>query len=454
MISDSFSLLWSLLAPALLGILVLRRFALQPRQVGLAYPGWVWTCGCLYLALGLFLYQCLGLGPETWWTAPFVLAIPTLLVSRAKFMGRIDSAPTALPWPFLIFVGLLLTLSLISLISAGSLLVIETDEARIWAAKAKLIYLSPGFGNEFASGLQSLPHSDYPLLNPLLQAWMFSQAGEVLHSANRLPVLVFSLALICIAAGAVLRALKPLYVCLLLVLLVDSEVFRVLSQRAYSDLMVATGCLLAFDAWSRWRKSKLEAHAAMASAGMALALWSKNDASLFLLAAILALLVFCIERRSWSSLPRSPWLFLPLGILLLQLIFNAVFGLSNDLLGDNPEGSSLLSLLFSQFGDRIGPIANYILDYGLLSPATQGIFLVFAVALLILPLRCFRGELYLPTATIGLSLLGCLLVYAGSYQNLIWHLDTSAGRLLFQLTPFAFLWLAMLLRRIAPALSA
>jgi hypothetical protein len=350
---------------------------------------------------------------------------------------REAAAEPSLSWPLFGFLAILLGLSLLNVLAAGSLLVIETDEARIWAAKAKLMFLADGFDAEFAAGLEGIPHADYPLLNPLLQAWMFSQAGEILHAANRLPVLIFTLALICIAASALLRAVKPIYACLLLVLLVDCEVFRVLSQRAYSDLMVATGCLMAFDAWLRWRRSKLPAHAALGCIGMTLALWSKNDAALFLVAALLSLLVLCFERRSWSALPRTAWLSLPLGIMVLQVIFNGSFDLGNDLLGENPEGSSLLSLVFSQFSERIGPLTAYVLDLGLFSPATQGIYLFFVLALLLLPLSSFREELYLPTAIIGLSLLGCLLVYVGSYQELIWHLDTSAGRLLFQLTPFA-----------------
>ena len=49
---------------------------------------------------------------------------------------------------------------------------------------------------------------------------------------------------------------------------------------------------------------------------MALAIWSKNDAAMFLTAAATSLLLLCISRRSLSACPRTLWLALPAGIIL------------------------------------------------------------------------------------------------------------------------------------------
>ena len=75
-----------------------------------------------------------------------------------------------------------------------------------------------------------------------------------------------------IAAGALRRLVGPLKAGALLLVIVGGEVFQVYSQRAYSDIMLACGCLMAFDGWLRWHAQKSSAYAAIACFGMALAL--------------------------------------------------------------------------------------------------------------------------------------------------------------------------------------
>jgi len=442
--------LWCLGAPWFLGLGILRGLGLRLRDDPACSLGWAWVLGSIFLGMGLFAYQVLGIGPGSWWTVPLVLGGVLSLAMRGS-MHRQSSWPadSRLDLPYSVWILILALVTLLGIVAAGAVPVMETDEATIWATKAKLFFMSNGFDQAFAESVRSVPHADYPILNPLLQAWMFSQAGEILHFSGRLPIMCYAIALLLIAAGALRRLLSPLYAGALLLVLVDGEVFRTYTQRAHADIMVACGCLMAFDGWLRWRVHRRSAYAAIGCAGMALALWSKHEAALYLAAGVCAVLAGRLLRGHQARWSWTPWFLLPAALCLAQFLLNHHYGLRNDLLGENPRQASMFALIFAQFTERAGPVLSYAWHNAALQPPTvHSIYLLLALGLLLIPRRLLCEDLCLPTLTILLSLLGIFVVYIGSYSDLAWHLRTSAGRVTFQMVPFAVLWLALVINRL------
>ncbi len=356
------------------------------------------------------------------------------------------------------FFGLVLALALVvtweRIVSAGHLPVVTTDEAHIWAVRAKVLFLSGGFNADYAAWLHGQPplsHADYPLLNPLLQARVFAQAGGLVHFENRLPIQLFAPALILLMASALRRRLRPGLAGLLLLLLPALRMTAQSTYRANADLMVATGFLLAADFLLRFRASGAAREARIACVGLALCVWSKNDGLLPVLALACAWAVDAWVRRGTGPLVGEegqarkflPWSALPLAAVLATWGLNARFGFESDIVAGGERGSSFFGLLVSQAPERIVPVLRWFATE-LFGNLRQG-QLVVPLALVVIsthPRRVFGPNLRFGTLTWLAVLGGYVLVYVGSHQELAWHLETSSARVVFQALPFTLLWLA------------
>lgn len=452
--------LWALVAPWLLGVLVLRASGLRPRNDRLAYPGWAWCAGSM--ALGALLLAALVLGvPARWfWVLPvcgagLVLALPA---PGPAPIAEVRSAGKAAEAVWLAGVVALMVLSVLRMLAGSARPCIEGDEGNIWALKAKTLFA--GLGPEFASLQVANPHPDYPLLNSLLQAWVYACNGGIVHFENRWPVMCFVPAMLLIAAGALRRYLAPLPALLVLIVLCGCGDLRKITGSAYADGMLACGLLLALDGWLRWQGSPRAPLVRLGALGLALAAWSKNEAVMFLCAiAGGATLAALAGRRRLRPVALLPWLGAALAVLAVQWTFNWSFGLHNDLLGHNHTGKGLATLLITQFPERAWPILCRAGAEVVAPGSLQGAMLLL-VPLGLLWLwrrRALSPGLSVPGLALLLALAGTHIVYIGSFLDLQMHLDTSYTRVLFQALPAALLWLAALvhamLSRPAPATS-
>src|SRR5262249_6598009 len=160
---------------------------------------------------------------------------------------------------------------------------------------------------------------------PLLQAWVYSQCGAVEQFLNRVPIQLCTLSLWLATCAAVRRLLPPwLGALLLLPLLLDAE-FRSACRTAYAGGIVALRLVLALDGWLRCGALPRGAPAAapmraLLACGLAFALWSKNEAALYVAAAIAAaaLTARLPRARRW---PGAIWL-LPLLVVAAQWTWN------------------------------------------------------------------------------------------------------------------------------------
>lgn len=448
--------------PLLLGAALLRLLGVAWRSDRIAYLGWAWVAGACGTALVVFAWLWSGLDTRTAVVPGAAVAGLALLawgVGRRRPWEVLAPSPRAPPASSGgsslergFFGGVLLAVLLLTAerILLGTLHPIVTDdEGNFWALKAKVAWLSGGFGPAFGATLREpnfVYNADYPNLNPLLQVWAFAHAGGIVHVANRLPLQLFALAQVLVAAAALRRLVRPALAALLLLVLVAPREAFLQTQLAHGDLLVGLGALVCLDGWLRWRATHAPAAFRLLALGLALMLWSKNEGLLYAAcsaaAAALARLLARGGATRTAPAPRG-WLLLPLAILVLNWSFNAWFGLSSGFVANESREAGLLSLFFSQFGERFPVVAGHLARRVLLSPAHSS--LVFAALFLgVLPdLR--RRESALPALALCLAVAGVTAVFIGAPHDVRWHLGTAATRVTFQLFPAAVLALGQVL---------
>lgn len=149
---------------------------------------WSWPTGCLVLGVSLLTYIVFGIEPWLWWTAPvFALIATGLLASRRvreALPGELRVPRPRLHAGFVLFTFLLACFCLLHITAGAARPIVEGDEGNIWSLKAKSLLLDYYLG-DFALAQHWNLHPDYPLLNPLLQAWVHSQFGQIEHFAAR-----------------------------------------------------------------------------------------------------------------------------------------------------------------------------------------------------------------------------------------------------------------------------
>lgn len=443
-------LAWLLGSPLLLGLFVLRACGIRPSDDRVACLGWAWMLGCLALGLLLFAWLHLGVPAWLWWTAiPFGVIATGLLAAQPR-LRPVAGCPVPRPFDpwFAGFVVVGLAFCMLQVGAGMSWPCIEGDEGNIWSLKAKSLLLDP-LSSGFAEAQRHNLHPDYPMLNPFLQAWVNAGRDPLLHFENRLLVQCCGIALFLALAGA-LRSRLPGWLAGLLSLVVLLEPqFTAQCRLAYADGMVALGMLVAWDAWLRGREQGRLGWRWLAAAGLAFALWSKNEAMMYAAASFGGLLLGALIHPPAAWLPHLrgiACLALPALVVALQAWFNSIHGLQNDLLGANPTGRTLTELVVAQFDERAPVVAMRGAEQAFSLRAAHGVFALLLLAPIVLPLRCFARELAALTLMLLASLAGVHLVYVGSFLDLEFHLSTSHDRVLFHLVPLAVLWFACLAR--------
>lgn len=470
MTSAPLQLCWALAAIAGVGAFAVRALGLRLRREPLAFVALSWPAGALALGLGLFLYLRLGIEPRFWWTAPCFLALAFAIWGETGSRGRsglrdgengmagnggsgIDSGVAArrgVPW-FAVFVAIGAAWVLLAIAAGASRPCVEGDEGNIWSLQAKSL-LVDWYGGDYAAAQVHNLHPDYPLLNPLLQTWVHAQLGGIVHFENRLPVQLCALSLWLLLCSSLRRLVPGWLAASLAAIVLVADPFAAMCRTAYADGMVALGVLIAGDAWLRVRAGDRR-FVGVGAIGAAFALWSKNESALYAVAAGAgAAVALAVAVRSGRGLPRVrwrsvAWLALPAVVVAIQVGWNAIHGLQNDLLGANETGRSLFGLLLEHGAER-APIVLGEAAGALLSPALpHGVLLVVLLAPFVWPRTALRGALLPVTVALVAAIVGLHLVWLGTHLELRHHLLTSYRRVLFQLVPVALPWCAALAAR-------
>ena len=439
--------------PALLGVGVLRIAGVGFRSDRLAFVAWTWPAGAFVLALIELACLLLGIAPRHWLAAVAVVVVVVCVVAwhrRAAVPGDV-APPPPLPehWDAGVFwcvTGLGAIATVLAAVAAAADPCVIGDEGTLWAMKAKAFSFD-WFSGDFARAQGLSTHADYPPLDPLLQAWSHALAGGFTLFLNRVPIQLCTLSL-WLATATALRRLVPGWLAglLLLVLLLD-PLWHASCGCAEADTMVALGLVLGLDGWLRSRAHDEGGHRAVAALGLAFAVWSKNEGTLYVASACLAAgLVFVASRTAQtqpSATRRWPfWLALPLGLVVWQWGWNRWFGFQNDLAGGNPLGKTFAELFVAQFADRIGPVLGEGASLLVRWDRAHGVLLLVCLAPLLWPRVALARPLVVVTLALLIAVLGTHLVYVGSWLELRYHLTTSHARVLFQLVPVGLVWFA------------
>jgi hypothetical protein len=351
---------------------------------------------------------------------------------------------------FALALALVLLLTCDRIVRSSVYLVSIADEAVIWAAKAKALFVNDGLGGDLAARPWTdarVMHADYPLLSPLLQCWVYALAGGIVHAVNRLPLQLFLPALAFAMAGALRLRARPTLAAAFLLLLMTGAPLADLAARAQSDVMVALGFAVALDAFARFRRTGSARWWRLCVVALALLAWSKNEG---LMLALALALPAALSLRRGSALPavRRPrpaelaWLVLPAGLVGAQWAVNASHGFANDLI-DGGLLSSAWPAVVADLPARAGTLLRHLVALTLrdadgshlLLPMFTGLVVLFPRRLL---LRCESVTAF----AVLLGFAGYVLVYLGTPRDLDWHLATSLPRILFHLTPAAVMWTA------------
>lgn len=455
-------LLLVLAAPTALGFGMLRALGIGRRSDPLAAPAWAYIVGSLGSALCNLLWVAAHKPFSGTWLLPAQLAAGVVLaiaMRRRATAEPVDLTPTRERW--ILAAALLLAAALVAdqATERNAQPVSHGDEAVIWAAKAKTMFVARGLEAEFGRDARAFArHADYPMLNPLLQLGVFATRGAIGHVDNRLPIQAFMLALLIACAAALRRYVRPALAALLVLLLLGHEIVQLLAQVASSDHMVMAGLVVATDAWLRWRSTSQIAWFRLAMIGLAVAAFAKHEGAvlgaIWLLAVGLARAARCIGAI--APMPRREllWLLVPAGIVALGVAMNAAFGFRNDLFDPTYNARSFGDRLVTMLPERLGPVLEHTARHLLFDSGAPLVFTLFFAVLLLFPLRLLRSEVAVPALCVAGTLLAFQLVFVATPYDLQWHLATAAVRVAMQVGPLAALGLAMALAMVFPSLRA
>jgi len=452
-------LIQALLLPLLLGAGTLRLLGLRFSSDRLAFPGWAWMTGGLVCATAEGAWLLAGLGTRS----PRALSAGLWLLALALFLaGRRVPVVPATPRPaasraarlcFALALGAVL-LILVDRILRWSLDAIYLDdEAHFWAYRAKILFTAGGFGGAYGSEIRAAAHPDYPLLNPLLQLWVYIQAGAVTHAANRVPIQLVTLAVACVLGAGLRGRVSPWVAAALLFSFGGTWPMDSASHRAHSDLMVGLGALVALDAWLRWNEERRGAWLGLCALGTAYLAWAKHEGFLIACAIAAALLWVRLRQAGWRPGRLRPrredlWCLLPALFLALTWAHNLYF----DVRVSHLQGASggLLERLRATWSTNLLPVLDSLASYSI-SDSFQAFPAALLVLVLLAPRRTLAGPLGPPLGALVLTLCGMGLVLIATTGDLDWHLDTTAWRLLLEVYPAVCLLVGLCLRdRLAP----
>jgi len=451
-----------LLVPFAVGAACLRVFGHRRSDDALAWPAWSYVTGALVTGGAVASWAHLGLPLRAAGLVPALVAVAAGAFLLSLRNSREPRPTQRTPWPLVVAVAALAAVTIDRLAVVDARAVIRGDEAQIWAAKAKVLFhlgrIDERFG-ENAKRAGFVLHPDYPALNPLLQVWAFVVWGGASDVVGRIPIQAFTLAVVFALAGALRRTLRPGVAAACLGLGLPSLAVPPIVETADSDVMVALGLLLAFDAWTSFAASAEGRDLARAAIGLALAAGSKHEGELLAVVSVAAGAVAMardreLRRRLFPTPLRLSWLALPAAAIGGTWLANFLHGFSNDLVS-NPTGKPFWVLAFAQLPDRAAPVARafageILLDVG----ATRLVLLAFLATCVLAPRVAFAGARLAPALALLLAIGVELLVFVGSYAPLEWHLSTALLRVFSQLVPAASLVNAQALATLVPRFAA
>jgi hypothetical protein len=315
-----------------------------------------------------------------------------------------------------------------------------------WAMKARLIVFHDGVSAALtADPSRAVTQLDYPLLVPLIEAWVYRWLGAFDDRLVAVPMVLFYVALIALYYGAVRRrgASRLLALGAATVVATLSNVAG-LAGLGFAEPPLITALSVAAIYLLDWLDGGPPGALVLAAAGVGLLPWIKREGLLLGLALIGAMLLTHFgRRRAWGAVGA-----LALGMALIAgpwWAFVAAQGIVNPSFGP----LTLATLLAN--GERLGTILR-LQAASLFSIGWSFLWPLTTVATPVLWWAHRRGPG--PTAFLPVFLLLALALSGGLYFFSTFapyeqHILSSIDRLIAPLTPLLVLWLTTWLPRVS-----
>jgi hypothetical protein len=363
--------------------------------------------------------------------------------------GKQDTAARPAGWrailPLLIWT--LLVAEIVMVVFATLNTQLGWDGIMNFAIKSKAIYLSGGVPLDYFSDYSRIwTHLNYPLIVPILEAWVYTFAGVLNERLVMVIFVFFFLSLVGLVYAALRRSFSPLYsMTFTLVLCLLPGLMRITAS-GNADIPL-TCFIFGATAYSYyWIKDKRPSDLLIAGLLAALAMWCKREGMVFWMMDLVAVGGFAalgLQGNLWQRAKRVMPFAVPVLVVAPWLAFTAVRNLPD---------TDYLPISISNFlahADRL-PTLGVMLWEQLSSLRWSGIlWFLFAAAIFARSRRkTSAGEWFL-LAIVVAYLGGFTLTYTfSSWTEYTLHVFGSLDRILVHIAPTAVFFIAVRLRDI------
>lgn len=311
------------------------------------------------------------------------------------------------------------------------------DAWAIWNMRARFFFRSGEQWERALSASQALPHTDYPLLVPLVisKIWTCLGRDSVFIPATIAFLFTFLTVGLLVFALAYFRSMNHGLLAGLVLIGFNKFIQRGATQCAdipFGFYLLAT---LVFFYLHGTSPAKNRGFIALAGSMTGLAAWTKNEGLLLICSVMVAHLTVTLPDKGWKEYARQ-WAGFMAG-LLPAIVLIAYFKLRltppNDLITAQSAPSVIAKL--SDVSRHLTITGSFMREFFELTKIRLAIFPALAFILGRLHPNRFKNSNHLAAIVMGFMLSGYYMVYVLTPHNLVWHLNTSLERLYLQLLP-------------------
>jgi hypothetical protein len=399
-------------------------------------------------SLSYFLYMSFFAGQH--WFAAVQVAEFLLVLAAAIWLERRRSGASWPRWSGAglsrvqyAFLGLCAVVFLVSLASTASYILRrrqgDWDAWMMYNRAARFVYRDQSnWLGSFSAEIDPIFHADYPLFLAMNIASGWDTLGSETPRVPMVQSALFAVACAGLFVSALVCMKSVGQAALGLIIFwgtpaVVNEGARELADLPLAYFFLATVILIYL--YVIHRKPGL---LVLAGITAGLAAWVKNEGSVFVIAAAVALVVAFLREKPWRLLRwYGLGLVIPLGIVLY---FKLLLAPPSDVLSNGPARSLAQALDVSRHLEILRYFGHELLIFGgwRLLTLPIGIIVVFLVYFLLTRSPLTKESRQMLTAAVVLlavQLLGYYAVYVITPYDLTWHLTYSIERIFLQVFP-------------------
>jgi hypothetical protein len=269
-----------------------------------------WVLGAGLVSVTMFWLGVLGFSLQVQIVLLTAVAVVAMVLRGTRHTLKADSpnGPAKNGGPFtttqkLLLVLLILQIGFVGIMALGQPLAVW-DSWVTWGMKARTIFLDGAISPAvYADASRAVTHLDYPLLLPLVQAWIYGWLGVADDRFAGLPVVLSYCALLGICYTAVRRWGGSRTHALLVTTVVASVPhFSLLAGHSLADVPLALVCTVAAVYLMFWLKAGRVSDLSIAVLTAGLMPWTKREGVVLLFTlGVASMLTEGGSRRAWQG---------------------------------------------------------------------------------------------------------------------------------------------------------